>query len=62
MRRIKVLLAVAAGQVAIVVTDPAGSDHTAVTVPWAIPVGAAICGLMTAALVAATWKLSPKRD
>jgi ABC-2 type transport system permease protein len=28
----------------------------------AIPVGAAICGLMTAVLVAATWKLSPRRE
>jgi ABC-2 type transport system permease protein len=28
----------------------------------AIPVGAAICGLMTAALVAMTWKLSPRRE
>jgi ABC-2 type transport system permease protein len=27
-----------------------------------IPVGAAVTGLMTAALVAATWKLSPRRD
>jgi ABC-2 type transport system permease protein len=28
----------------------------------AIPVGAAVCGLMTAALVAMTWKLSPRRE
>jgi ABC-2 type transport system permease protein len=28
----------------------------------AIPVGAAICGLITAALVAMTWKLSPRRE
>jgi ABC-2 type transport system permease protein len=28
----------------------------------AIPVGAAICGLTTAALVAMTWKLSPRRE
>jgi ABC-2 type transport system permease protein len=27
----------------------------------AIPIGAAVTGLMTAALVAATWKLSPRR-
>jgi ABC-2 type transport system permease protein len=28
----------------------------------AIPVGAVVTGLMTAAIVAATWKLSPRRD
>jgi ABC-2 type transport system permease protein len=28
----------------------------------AVPVGAVVTGLMTAAIVAATWKLSPRRD